>query len=131
MSVQRKFMLTLTGLVLLAMLGSIVVISFTKYQEIESSVNTDKDRLNREITNILTITDSLLGQQVQSSMKLFRQRIAALGPVSQGETLSFGTQQVPDLLLGNAGQGNKYQLVDDLTAIMEIGRASCREREEI
>ncbi len=118
MSVQRKFMLTLTGLVLLAMLGSIVVISFTKYQEIENSVNTDKDRLNREITNILTITDSLLSQQVQSSMKLFRQRIAALGPVSQGETLSFGSQQVPDLLLGNEGQGNKYQLVDDLTSIM-------------
>lgn len=118
MSVQRKFMLTLTGLVLLAMLGSIVVISFTKYQEIQSSVNTDKDRLNREITNILTITDSLLSQQVQSSMKLFRQRIAALGPVSQGETLSFGTQQVPDLLLGSEGQGNKYQLVDDLTSIM-------------
>lgn len=118
MSVQRKFMLTLTGLVLLAMLGSIVVISFTKYQEIENSVNTDKDRLNREITNILTITDSLLSQQVQSSMKLFRQRIAALGPVSQGETLSFGSQQVPDLLLGSEGQGNKYQLVDDLTSIM-------------
>ena len=78
MSVQRKFMLTLTGLVLLAMLGSIVVISFSKYQEIESSVNTDKDRLNREITNILTITDSLLSQQVQSSMKLFRKRIADL-----------------------------------------------------
>lgn len=50
MSVQRKFMLTLTGLVLLAMLGSIVVISFSKYQEIESSVHTDKARLNREIT---------------------------------------------------------------------------------
>lgn len=118
MSVQRKFMLTLTGLVLLAMLGSIVVISFSKYQEIETTVNTDKDRLNREITNILTITDSLLSQQVQSSMKLFRKRIADLGPVSQGETLSFGSQQVPDLLLGSAGQGNKYQLVDDLTAIM-------------
>ena len=64
MSVQRKFMLTLTGLVLLAMLGSIVVISFTKYQEIQSSVNTDKDRLNREITNILALTDTLLSQQL-------------------------------------------------------------------
>jgi hypothetical protein len=118
MSVQRKFMLTLTGLVLLAMLGSIVVISFTKYQEIQSSVNTDKDRLNREITNILALTDTLLSQQVQSSMKLFRKRIAELGPVSQGETLSFGSQQVPDLLLGGQGQGNTYQLVDDLTGIM-------------
>lgn len=118
MSVQRKFMLTLTGLVLLAMLGSIVVISFSKYSEIESRVNSDKERLNREITNILTVTDSLLGQQVQSSMKLLRQRIAALGPVSQGDTLSFGSQQVPDLLLGTEGQANKYQLVDELTAIM-------------
>jgi methyl-accepting chemotaxis protein len=111
-------MLTLTGLVLLAMLGSIVVISFSKYSEIESRVNSDKERLNREITNILTVTDSLLGQQVQSSMKLLRQRIAALGPVSQGDTLSFGSQQVPDLLLGTEGQANKYQLVDELTAIM-------------
>ena len=118
MSVQRKFMLTLTGLVLLAMLGSIVVISFSKYKEIETAVNTDKDRLNREITNILTITDSLLGQQVQSSMKLFRIRLAEAGPVSQGEVLSFGSQQVPDLLLGTEGQGNTYQLVDDLTATM-------------
>lgn len=84
MSVQRKFMLTLTGLVLLAMLGSIVVISFSKYQEIESSVHTDKARLNREITNILTVTDALLSQQVQSSMKLLRKRIADRGPVSQG-----------------------------------------------
>ena len=84
MSVQRKFMLTLTGLVLLAMLGSIVVISFSMYQEIESSVHTDKARLNREITNILTVTDALLSQQVQSSMKLLRKRIADRGPVSQG-----------------------------------------------
>lgn len=118
MSVQRKFMLTLTGLVLLAMLGSIVVISFSKYQEIESSVHTDKARLNREITNILTVTDALLSQQVQSSMKLLRKRIADRGPVSQGGLLSFGSQQVPDLLLGSEAQGNSYQLVDDLTAIM-------------
>lgn len=118
MSVQRKFMLTLTGLVLLAMLGSIVVISFSKFQEIETGVNTDKDRLNREISNILTITDSLLTQQVQSSMKLLSLRIKALGPVSQGELLSFGSQQVPDLVLGAETQGNKYQLVDDLTAVM-------------
>ncbi|RVT44878.1 methyl-accepting chemotaxis protein [Rheinheimera sediminis] len=118
MSVQRKFMLTLTGLVLLAMLASIILISFTKYQEIESSVNQDQDRLNREITNILTITDSLLSQQVQSSMKLFLRRIAEMGAVSQGDDLTFGPQQVPDLLLGTAAQGNNYQLVDDLTSIM-------------
>lgn len=41
MSVQRKFMLTLTGLVVVAMLASILVISFSKYQQIESAVNTD------------------------------------------------------------------------------------------
>ncbi|KKL01141.1 methyl-accepting chemotaxis protein [Rheinheimera mesophila] len=118
MSVQRKFMLTLTGLVVVAMLASILVISFSKYQQIESAVNTDKERLNREITNILTITDTLLSQQVQSSMKLFRKRIADLGPVSQGEMLSVGEQQVPDLVLGTTGQGNNFQLVDDLTAMM-------------
>jgi len=118
MSVQRKFMLTLTGLVLLAMLASIVVISYSKHAEIQAGVNTDKERLNREISNILTVTDSLLSQQVQSSMKLFKLRIAAAGEVSQGEPLSYAALQVPDLLLGGKAQGNNYQLVDDLTGIM-------------
>jgi methyl-accepting chemotaxis protein len=118
MSVQRKFMLTLTGLVLLAMLVSIAVISFSKYAEIEAGVKTDKERLNREISNILTITDTLLSQQVQSSMKLFKQRIAAEGEVSQGELLSYAAFKAPDLLLGGKAQGNNYQLVDALTAIM-------------
>jgi methyl-accepting chemotaxis protein len=111
-------MLTLTGLVLLAMLVSIAVISFSKYAEIEAGVKTDKERLNREISNILTITDTLLSQQVQSSMKLFKQRIAAEGEVSQGELLSYAAFKAPDLLLGGKAQGNNYQLVDALTAIM-------------
>ncbi len=117
MSVQRKFMLTLTGLVLLAMLGSIVRDSFTKYQEIENSVNTDKDRLNREITNILTITDSLLSQQVQSSMKLFRQRICRIRALyRRGKPYLLAHNRYRICCWGNEGQGNSYQLVDDLTS---------------
>ncbi len=118
MSVQRKFMLTLTGLVFVAMLASIALVSFSKYHSIHAEVDKEKQRLNREITNILTITDTLLSQQVQSSMKLLRQRLDERGPVSQGERVSFGTLQVPDLLLGDEAQANKYQLVDELTAIM-------------
>jgi len=69
------------------------------------------------VVDLLTISDQQLGQRVQSSMKLLKDRSRALGPASAGATVKVGEHEVPELLFGGQAQAEKYELVDGITQI--------------
>jgi len=117
MSVQRKFIWSLVALVTVVTLLAIVFFSISRTSELRQQVERESALLARELQNSLALTDSLLSQQVQSSMKLLQQRIRQSGAVSQGPVVQVGAVQVADLLIAAQPQANQFQLVDELTAI--------------
>lgn len=117
MSVQRKFIWSLVALVAVVTLLAIVFFSISRTTELRQQVERESALLARELQNSLALTDSLLSQQVQSSIKLFQQRIRQAGAVRQGAKVQVGAVQVADLLIADQPQANQFQLVDELTAI--------------
>jgi methyl-accepting chemotaxis protein len=118
MSIQRKFsqILLLIGLLFLT------VACWFVWQNTQNNLSKNLDQqqqqLKREILNSLALTHSLLSQEVQASMKLFRLEIKTAGDVSQGPPVQVGAEQVPELLLGTQAQANQFTLVDHHTDLM-------------
>lgn len=72
----------------------------------------------KTLVRLLNITDELVGEQVSSAMRLLKERGAALGGATINGTIKIGGKVVPNLLLGNAQQTNRYELVDEVTNIV-------------
>ena len=71
-----------------------------------------------DLTRLLSVSESLVGEQVKSSMSLLKQRGLALGvPRIRGET-SVGNHLVPGLYFGAVPQSNNFKLVDDVTHLL-------------
>jgi diguanylate cyclase (GGDEF)-like protein/PAS domain S-box-containing protein len=66
---------------------------------------------------MLTLTESLVGDKVNTSMRLLRHRAQLLGSPSINGELSFGEGNIPNLVLGNTAQINNFSLVDGVTSI--------------
>jgi len=70
------------------------------------------------LTRLLTVTESVVSSQVKSSMRLLQERSKALGmPSLQGE-VNVSDRTVPNLTLGGKPQSNRFELVDDVTALL-------------
>ncbi|WP_372627944.1 methyl-accepting chemotaxis protein [Arsukibacterium sp.] len=118
MTLQKTFVTWLTGLVIFIAIILIALISGREADRLTQQLEQERQQLGREIIALLTLTDNLMLSQVQSSMRLFKQRIAQSGDISVGSPVVVAGRQVNDLLFDNEGQANKYQLVDSVTAIM-------------
>lgn len=118
MSIQRKFMSIIAGFFAIVTLLSLMFVATVREKEIRDELNQQISQQSREVLTALQLTDALLTNQVQSSSKLFEQRIRALGAISIGPEVKVGQTVVPDLLLGGTAQANNFQLVDELTGLM-------------
>lgn len=118
MSLQRKFILAVVAVVTLVTVVLVVGTVIQTSSQIKNNVELEKDRLSEDMIRLLDVTDSLVSAQVQSSMKLLIQRGLSIGEPTQGNNVSVGERNPPNLLLGNHPQANNYDLVDGLTQVM-------------
>lgn len=118
MTLQKTFIVWLTGLVVVIAIVVIALISGRETDKITLQLEQERTQLGREIMALLTLTDNLMLSQVKSSMRLLNQRISESGDVSVGPPVDVAGRKVNDLLLNNTGQANRFDLVDSLTAIM-------------
>lgn len=116
-SIQARFLVPVSVFVLIVVLGGAIVFSNIENRGIVSSVSTEAENKIQSVTQLLNATDTLMMQQVHASMRLLIERGEALGPASLGATVQVKNKIVPDLMLGDQGQANQYQLVDGVVKV--------------
>ncbi|MCS4307274.1 methyl-accepting chemotaxis protein [Rheinheimera pacifica] len=118
MTLQKTFIVWLTGLVVVIAAIVIALISGREAGKLTEQLERERQQLGREIVALLTLTDNLMQAQVKSSMRLLNQRIAESGPVDVGAPVDVAGRSVNDLVFNGTGQANRFELVDAVTAIM-------------
>jgi len=66
---------------------------------------------------LLEVTDALMGEQVDASMRLLKERCLMLGTPSLIGAVEIAGRTVPNLMLGSNSQTNRFDLVDSVTGI--------------
>lgn len=118
MKLQTKFLAIMGGAVFaLTTVGAVITASKTS-TDIKASVSESVDNISSSIHGKLFITDNIMKERVESSVKLLQQRSQNLGLPSHGETVSVNGVTAPNLYFGNEPQGNNFSLVDGLTDVM-------------
>lgn len=118
MSIQKKFMIASITLMLLLMLVTVVITISREQQKIHDEAQTEVFQQTAQTMRFLTVTDSLMRQQVKASMTVLLDRIERLGSVEQGAMVSLGDSRVADLQFGGDSQARQFSLVDRLTQSM-------------
>lgn len=118
MTLQKTFIVWLTGLVVVIAAIVIALISGREASKLTQQLERERQQLGGEIVALLTLTDNLMQAQVKSSMRLLNQRIAQSGAVSVGPPVDVAGRRVNDLVFNGTGQANRFELVDAVTDIM-------------
>jgi methyl-accepting chemotaxis protein len=118
MTLQKTFIVWLTGLVVVIAAIVIALISGREAGKLTEQLERERQQLGREIVALLTLTDNLMQAQVKSSMRLLNQRIAESGPVDVGPPVDVAGRSVNDLVFNGTGQANRFELVDAVTGVM-------------
>jgi PAS domain S-box-containing protein len=69
------------------------------------------------LTQLLSSSEKLVSNQVESAMRLLKERGFATGTPRIESTAEVGGKSVPNLLLGNIPQANNFELVDSVAQI--------------
>ncbi|WP_240221408.1 methyl-accepting chemotaxis protein [Rheinheimera hassiensis] len=118
MTLQKTFIVWLTGLVVVIAAIVIALIAGRDASKLTQQLDQERQQLGREIVALLTLTDNLMQAQVKSSMRLLNERIVQSGPVSVGSPVDVAGRRVNDLVFNGTGQANRFELVDAVTGIM-------------
>ena len=118
MTLQKKFVLTLTALLLGFIVTAVIFSSVNQANRIHAQANRESADLKGELLGLLGLTDAIMSERVKNSMTLLIERGNALGEPSLGSSVGVGGARAPELLLGTSGQANNYELVDGLTRVM-------------
>lgn len=117
MTLGKKFALATTTAYVVLMLVFAVMYSLLSVRSMEQQLTDSTEQMRLGIVRVLSITDRLLTEQVQASMRLLQSEIAVLGEVSQGDTVTVGTRSVSDVWLGDDPQANNPFFVDQVAEI--------------
>ncbi len=85
-------------------------------REMQSVYKSAKTQAQIQV-RMLTLTESLVGDKVSTSMRLLRDRAKLLGSPEIKGLARYGDESFPNLVLGNTSQTNNFSLVDEITAI--------------
>lgn len=118
-SLQMRFILIFTGVFLLVALLAAFYSAYKTAGETDALVNEEVNNTQDKIMGLLEVSDDIMAKRVQNSMRLLKQRGMALGRPEQKGDVDVNGVTVPDLWLGNYPQGNNFNLLDDLTEIMD------------
>lgn len=118
MSINKKFILWLTVLVIA--LTCIATLSFVWFEAKEVRAEASASATDKSVQSVrmMSVIDSIMAERVKNSMNVLLKRGLAVGAPSRGEPTQVAGRDVPQLLLGEAEQSNRYQLVDTLTQDM-------------
>ena len=118
MSLQRKFLIAISAVIISF---SIIIGTYTLIitsNSIRDEAHKQRETVSSELLTMLKITDSIMSERVKSSMRLLMER----GKKNQAPELAAPTDingtNANNLIINNEPQANKFELVDNLTAVM-------------
>jgi methyl-accepting chemotaxis protein len=119
MTVRSLFLIAVSGLLIaITVIASLFVAVETK-NSITADVQEQKNALRDEVYSILSVTDSLMGKRVKSSLDLLIERGERIGTPRIDGFSDVGGTSAPALYLGDSMMNNEFELVDGLTKVME------------
>lgn len=118
MSLNRKLFWALLLLALFIAVVSLTFASMKSYSRINKQVAVEMANVSSQLLSLLQVTDSIMSERVQGSMRLLKDNASALGNPERGGEVQVGEQLVADVLLGDYAAANDYTLVDQVTAIL-------------
>ena len=98
MSIQRKFLFSVSAVIALFALIVAIITVVTTSSSISELVKEQKKNTADRLVNILTVTDAIMLERVKSSMALLKQRGEALGVPNQGDYITVKATQALELL---------------------------------
>jgi diguanylate cyclase (GGDEF)-like protein/PAS domain S-box-containing protein len=107
----------LLPLLLLFILAPLVLVQQQTYQHLDR-VQESASEQAQTLVRLLSVTNELVGAQVESAMRLLKERSVALGEASISGTIKIAGKEVPSLFLGKMQQTNRYDLVDEVTDLV-------------
>ncbi|MEE2024683.1 methyl-accepting chemotaxis protein [Alkalimonas mucilaginosa] len=118
MNLQKKIYLMLGGLIALVAVIAAAGIFFNQRVQMQATAESIRQDAVANVTSLLSVTDSIMSERVRSSMRLLMERGESLGDASQGGAVSVNGRMVAELLLGEQGLANRFELVDGVTSVM-------------
>lgn len=118
MSLNRKLFWALLLLALFIAAVSLTFASMKSYSRINKQVAVEMTNVSSQLLSLLQVTDSIMSERVQGSMRLLKDNASALGNPERGGEVQVGEQLVANVLLGDYAAANDYTLVDQVTAIL-------------
>ncbi|MFA7239907.1 MAG: methyl-accepting chemotaxis protein [Sulfuricellaceae bacterium] len=115
-SLQAKFVLPVSALVVFTTLVLVAVISIDHSRGIEQSAQNEMQEKLSNVGRVLAVTDAIMMERVKGSMKLLMERGGGIGTPRQGDAVDVSGKTVPDLVFGGQAQANRFELVDGVTA---------------
>jgi methyl-accepting chemotaxis protein len=119
MSIAKKFTLALIASISIFTLIFVVIFSIKNTQSLTSEANQRANETATTMINIAETTDHLLSDEVHHTMQLLKKQGELLGSASLIGTVNVNGINLPDLNLGGVSQTKNYQLVDDISTLME------------
>ncbi|MDD5176195.1 MAG: Cache 3/Cache 2 fusion domain-containing protein [Sterolibacterium sp.] len=115
-SLQAKFILPVSVLVLVTTLILVVAISINNSGSIEQSAQSESQEKLSNIGRILAVTDAIMMERVKGSMKELMGRGGSIGMPRQGKLVTVEGKTAPDLIFSSKPQAHRFELVDGVTS---------------
>lgn len=109
----QRLLLPLFLVGILAIVSTAIYMFTLNMKSIEHEAKTETN----ELTHLLTMAKSLVGERVYSSLELLKQNSALIGKPTIRGTINLNNETIPQLLLGTQSITNSTRLVDGVTNI--------------
>ncbi|MCK6405134.1 MAG: methyl-accepting chemotaxis protein [Rhodocyclaceae bacterium] len=116
-SLRARFIVPVSLFVVVFVIGGALWFASLESRRIEGDLAADAEKQLQSVTQVLSVTDTLMMAQTHALMRLLVERGEALGPAAPGAAVQVGDKTVPNLMLGSRGQANNFDLVDGVVAI--------------
>lgn len=119
MTIQRKFFYAVTSVIAFSALLLAGISAYDSVQNTNRNIHTEKQLQTKQIMQVLDTTNDIMAERVQNSMRLLKKYAAELGSASQQGQVTVNGVVANNIFLGEISQGNNFDLVDGVTAIMD------------
>lgn len=117
-SLRARLLLPVLALGLAAVIATVIALAWIEASRVRVQAQNAIENQSRGLLSIFSVTHSIMLDRVRSSMHLLRQETDEQGAPGVGRPITVDGRQVNDLLFGGKPQGNQFQIVDSVTAIM-------------
>lgn len=117
MKLQTRFAVFGLLPVVVALLIGVLLLSGLEAKRLEQQVQEQSHATLHSIVSLLQVSDSLMAEQVQTGMRVLREKSAQQGPAFLYDTAEVAGQRVPGLHFGSLAMTGETTLVDGVTAL--------------